>query len=125
MENSRLIYSTDTGRICPKCGNPTDKCICKKGKASKTKQQPSGYPDDGIVRIRRETKGRKGKTATVIFGLRLDGDDLKQFAQTLKRHCGTGGSVKDGIIVIQGDHRKTLLKEIAKKGYAVKIAGGS
>ena len=124
MENSRLVYSTEAGRICPKCGKPTDKCKCKQGKAAKNTHQPSGYPDDGIVRIWREIKGRKGKTVTAIFGLPLDDNELKQFAQTLRRRCGTGGSVKDGIVVIQGDHRKTLFEEIKRKGYTVKIAGG-
>lgn len=124
MGNSRLVYSTDAGRICPKCGNPIDKCKCKKGKATITTQQLSGYPDDGVVRIRRETKGRKGKTVTAIFGLPLDDEDLKRFTKRLKRRCGTGGSVKDGIIVIQGDHRETLFEEIKKNGYTVKIVGG-
>ena len=120
MENSRLVFSTEAGRICPQCGNPTDKCTCKKGKTAKNTQPLSVYPDDGIVRIRRETKGRKGKTVTTIFGLPLDDNDLKQFAKTLKRRCGTGGSVKDGIIVIQGDHRESLFEEIKKKGYTVR-----
>jgi len=119
MENSRLVFSTESGRICPKCGTPTDKCICRKGKPAKNTQQLSGYPDDGFVRIRRETKGRKGKTVTAILGLPLDDNDLKQFAKTLKRRCGTGGSGKDGIIVIQGDHREALFEEIKKKGYTV------
>ena len=94
---------------------------CKKKKAVKNK---STYPDDGIVRIRREVKGRKGKTVTAVFGVPLKERDLKQFAKQLKRKCGTGGSVKDGIIIIQGDHRETLLNEIKQQGYTVKLAGG-
>ncbi len=124
MGNSRLVYSTDTGRICPNCGSPTDKCKCKKGNAVKPTQQISGYPDDGVVRVRCETKGRKGKTVTAIFGLPVDDNELKQFTQTLKRQCGSGGSVKDGVIIIQGDQRAILLEEIKKEGYIVKIAGG-
>ncbi len=124
MGDSRLVYSTDAGRICSKCGNPTDQCKCKKGKAAKNTRPSSGYPDDGIVRIRREIKGRKGKIVTAIFGLPFDDNELKQFAKTLKRRCGTGGSVKDGIIVIQGDHREILFEEIRKKGYTAKTAGG-
>ena len=124
MGNSRLVYSTDAGRVCPKCGSPTAKCKCKKEKTTNTTQQFSNYLDDCIVRIRRETKGRKGKTVTAIFGLPLDDNDLKQFAKALKQRCGTGGSVKDGVIVIQGDHRETLFEEIKRKGYIVKIAGG-
>ena len=121
MGNNHFIYSTESGRICPSCGNPTTKCTCKKKKTSK---KQSIYPNDGIVRIRREVKGRKGKTVTVVFGIPLDDKKLKQFAKTLKRCCGTGGTVKDGIIIIQGDHRETLLNEIKKRGYTLKLAGG-
>jgi translation initiation factor 1 len=112
------------GRICGKCGKPAAGCLCKKKKPGRAKKLPSGFPDDGIVRIKREVKGRKGKTATVIIGIPLDDNDLKQFAKELKQGCGTGGSVKDGAIIIQGDHRKTILDKIKKKGYKAKIAGG-
>ena len=121
MGNNRLVYSTESGRICPSCGHPTTKCTCKK---KKTVKKPSVYPNDGIVRIRREVKGRKGKTVTTVFGVPLDDRKLQQFAKTLKRLCGTGGTVKDGIIIIQGDHREKILKEIEQQGYVVKIAGG-
>ena len=121
MDNSRLVYSTESGRICPSCGRPAKKCTCKKKKAEK---KPSAYPNDGIVRIRREVKGRKGKTVTAVFGIPLADRKLKQFAKILKQTCGTGGTVKDNIIIIQGDHRKTLLNEIKKQGYTVKLAGG-
>jgi len=122
--NSRLVYSTETGRICGKCGKPAADCICKKKKPATNNKSQSGYPDDGIVRIRREVKGRKGKTATVIIGMPLDDNDLKQFAKKLKKRCGTGGSIKDSAIIIQGDHRQTILDEIKKQGYNAKIAGG-
>ena len=118
-----LVYSTETGRICPECQKPRPKCICKKGKPS-SKITSGTCPDDGIVRIQRETKGRKGKTATMIYGLPLNEPDLKQFAGRLKALCGTGGSVKNGIVVIQGDHLQTLLKAIQKQGYPAKLAGG-
>jgi len=121
MDNSRLVYSTESGRICPSCGHPTTKCTCKKKKVVK---KQSIYPNDGIVRIRREVKGRRGKTVTAVFGIPLDDKKLKQFAKSLKRKCGTGGTVKDGVILIQGDHRETLLNEINKEGYTVKLAGG-
>jgi translation initiation factor 1 len=121
MNNSRLVYSTESGRICPSCRHPATKCICKKKKTSK---KQSIYPNDGIVRIRREVKVRKGKTVTAIFGVPLDDKKLKQFAKTLKRYCGTGGTVKDGVIIIQGDHRETLLNEIKQQGYTVKLTGG-
>jgi translation initiation factor 1 len=76
------------------------------------------------VRISREAKGRHGKTVTTLTGVPLDGEALQAFAADLKRRCGTGGTVKDGIIVIQGDHREVLLQEMKKKGFPVKPAGG-
>jgi translation initiation factor 1 len=116
MSGSRLVYSTDFGRMCPRCGRPVANCVCKK---------PSTQtPGDGIVRVRRETKGRNGKTVTTITGLPLGEDELREFASRLKRQCGTGGSVKDGVIVIQGDHCDTLVALIQKHGYTVKRAGG-
>ena len=121
MGSNRLVYSTESGRICPSCGHPATKCTCKK---KKTAKKQSIYPNDGIVRIRREVKGRKGKTVTAVFDVPLDDKKLKQFAKTLKRLCGTGGTVKDGIIIIQGDHSETLLKVIKQQGYTVKLAGG-
>jgi translation initiation factor 1 len=121
MNNTRLVYSTESGRNCPACGHPTTKCTCKK---KKTAKKQTIHPNDGIVRIRREVKGRKGKTVTAVFGVPLDNKKLQQFAKTLKRLCGTGGTVKDGVIIIQGDYRETLLKEIEKQGYTVKLAGG-
>jgi translation initiation factor 1 len=81
-------------------------------------------PADGVIRIRREVKGRGGKTVTVVSGFRFDDDRLEQLAAELKRRCGTGGSVKDGEILIQGDHRETLLAELKKKGMMAKLAGG-
>jgi len=107
--------------MCPACGKSVAGCKCGK---KKTKETASPYPNDGTVRIRREVKGRKGKTVTAIFGVPYDGEKLKSFATTLKQCCGAGGSVKDGIVTIQGDHRKILLNEIKKHGFTVKIAGG-
>ena len=121
MGNNHLVHSTESGRICPSCGHPTTKCTCKKKKITK---KQSIYPNDGIVRIRRETKGRKGKTVTAVFGFPLDDKKLPQLVKTLKRICGAGGTVKDGVIIIQGDHRETLLNEIKKQGYTVKLADG-
>ena len=121
MDNTRLVYSTESGSICSGCKQPTANCVCKKKKETQKQQV---YPNDGIVRIRREVKGRKGKTVTCIFGLPLEEKRMQQFAKSLKRRCGTGGTVKDGMIVIQGDHRKTLLDEIKKLEYTVKLVGG-
>ena len=120
MKDSRLVFSTETGCICPKCQKPVSSCTCKK---NRPEPQPQFKPD-GIIRIRRETKGRKGKTVTTVFGFDLNDQTLKALAKDLKRHCGTGGSVKDGVIVIQGDHRDAVKGFLEGKGFMVKIAGG-
>lgn len=114
--NTRLVYSDETGGKCPACGQPLRKCQCRENKTS-TKS-------DGIVRIHRETKGRKGKGVTLISGVPLSGEELKALAKTLKQKCGTGGTVKNGIIEIQGDHRDLLLQLLQEKGWKVKKAGG-
>ena len=115
-----LVYSTESGRVCPSCGKPAKNCSCKR-KDSK----PQGHIEsDGTIRIRREKKGRKGKTVTAITGFDASNDDLKQIAEKLKGKCGTGGSIKDGIIIIQGDHRQTIQGELQRKGFKVKLAGG-
>ena len=120
MDNSRLVYSTETGSICKSCQKPVSDCICRKKKS----RSRANIKYDGIIRIRREVKGRKGKTATTVSGFQLDDDELKLLAAKLKRKCGTGGSAKDGLIIIQGDHRDALLSELKKQGYTVKLAGG-
>lgn len=104
--NSRLVYSTDQGRVQQK---------------DTQAEAPTG---DGIVRISRETKGRKGKGVTLIKGLSLEPKELKALAKKLKQLCGTGGSVKDFVIEIQGDQRETLKTELEKQGHTVKLAGG-
>ena len=120
MDNSRLVYSTETGKICPKCQKPVSECTCKKKKS----RSQTNIKYDGIIRIQREVKGRKGKTVTTVSAFQLADDELKNLATQLKRHCGTGGSVKDGVIIIQGDHRENLLSELKKQGYTAKLAGG-
>ena len=120
MSDARLVYSTETGRICPKCQKPVSACTCKK-KASGPK--PQSRPD-GIIRIRREVKGRKGKTVTAVTGFALDDQGLKTLSKQLKHHCGTGGSVKDAMVIIQGDHRDKVKNFLEAQGYEVKLAGG-
>jgi len=125
MNDSRLVYSTETGRICPEYGKSGFRMLLdKKKKAVKADKQPIGHPNDGIIRIEREAKGRKGKIVTAVFNVPLENEELQKVAKALKRRCGAGGSIKDGIIVIQGDHRRTLLDEIKKNGYTAKLAGG-
>jgi len=114
---ARTVYSTGKGRLCPTCSAPVDMCRCKQVR----NKQPEG---DGIVRIRRETKGRKGKTVTTVTGVPLPPDELGDLAKDLKRRCGTGGALKDGIIEIQGDHRETLKAALESEGFQVKQAGG-
>jgi translation initiation factor 1 len=110
------VYSTDHGRICPDCNNPLKSCAC-----NKEKKRPAG---DGIVKIGRETKGRKGKGVTTIAGIPLDPSGLTALAKELKRRCGSGGTVKNSIIEIQGDHRDVLFEEVSKRGWRVKRCGG-
>jgi len=123
MTKSRLVWSSESGRICPECGNPVSSCVCKK-KKNKGKISTRQYPDDGVIRIMRETKGHKGKTVTIIGNIPYKNSELKDFAKKLKAHCGTGGSVKDGEIIIQGDHRNVILDEISGQGLKAKLAGG-
>lgn len=111
-----LVYSSELGQMCPGCNQPVGKCHCQ--------QKPSLPKSDGIVRLRRETKGRKGKGVTLITGLPLDDNGLKKLAKALKQKCGSGGSIKNRIIEIQGDHREVLEKELSGLGYKVKRAGG-
>ena len=120
MNNSRLVYSTESGKICPSCQNPVSKCKCKKKKS----RSQTNIKIDGIIRVQREVKGRKGKTLTIVSGFEINADELKNLAAQLKRRCGTGGSLKDGIIIIQGDHRDTLIAELKNRGFKAKIAGG-
>jgi len=102
--------------MCPGCGKPVAECVCCKGSVI-----PQG---DGIVRVSRETKGRRGKTMTLVTGVLLDEQGLQKLATELKRRCGAGGTVKEGVIEIQGDHRDLVAAELTKRGYTVKLAGG-
>ena len=110
------VYSTDKGRMCPKCGRPTVACTCKKAVPHQS--------GDGVVRIFRDARGRKGKTVTLITGLVLSEGDLHSLLSDLKRMVGSGGALKDGAIEIQGDHREVIQAELKKRGYTVKLAGG-
>jgi translation initiation factor 1 len=110
-----LVYSTEFGRACPGCQQPVDQCRCS------TDEAPQG---DGIVRISRESKGRGGKVMTLVTGVPLAGAELKTLAKELKKKCGVGGALKDGVIEIQGDQRDLLLAELTKRGFTAKKAGG-
>ncbi len=120
--NSRLVYSTETGRVCPGCGKPAKGCTCKKKK--KGASSAPAVKQDGVVRVMRETKGRKGKGMSLVTGVPGSEADLKGLAKELKQLCGTGGSVKNGVIEIQGDHRDKLVEALKSKGFNAKKAGG-
>ncbi len=114
-----LVYSTERGRTCPKCGWPLESCACS---AKEGAPLPQGKA--AVVRVGRETQGRGGKGVTVITGVPLPPAELAAFAGELKRRCGSGGTVRDGVIEIQGDHRDRLVEELGKRGWTVKRAGG-
>ena len=111
-----LVYSTDAGRMCPACRRPAAQCAC-----AKTAPIVQG---DGVVRISRETKGRGGKAVTVVKGLALDTSGLEAMAKRLKAACGSGGTVKDGMVEVQGDHADKLAAILKELGHTVKRAGG-
>ncbi|PLX89386.1 MAG: stress response translation initiation inhibitor YciH [Desulfuromonas sp.] len=114
--NSRLVYSSEQGRMCPACNQPVAACTCKK--------HNTRAESNGIVRVHRESKGRKGKGVTLITGIPLDSAELKQYAKQLKQRCGSGGTVKNDVVEIQGDHRDLLVDLLKAQGWTVKKAGG-
>lgn len=111
-----LVYSTSQGQMCPRCRQPVGHCACSKAKAA-----PQG---DGIIRVGRETKGRKGAGVTMIRGVPLGSDELAALAGELKRKCGAGGTVYDGVIEIQGDHRDKVIEALQRPGWTIKRVGG-
>ncbi|MAY02318.1 MAG: stress response translation initiation inhibitor YciH [Gammaproteobacteria bacterium] len=115
---SKRVYSTESANQCPKCGKALKSCRCDElvaGSAAKT---------DGNVRVFRETKGRKGSGVSLISGLVLNEKELKSLAKQLKKLCGSGGAVKNGIIEIQGEHRDKLVAELNRLGYKALKSGG-
>ena len=110
-----LVYSTDVGRICPECRLALAACVCK------AKAAPVG---DGMVRVSRQTKGRGGKSVTLIKGLALDSVALALLGKQLRTACGSGGTVKDGVIEIQGDHCELVMEALKKHGHSAKRVGG-
>ena len=113
--DSRLVYSTEWGKV--------DRAESKRRTGDERKQQPKPK-QDGVVRITRETKGRKGKGVTLVTGVPLDGADLARLGKELKKKCGSGGTVKNAIIEIQGDHRDLVVELLGARGWTVKRAGG-
>ena len=113
---SGLVYSTDSGRMCPGCRQPLAQCTCKAARPVTA--------GDGIVRVSRETKGRGGKAVTLVKGLALDEAALAALGKQLRAACGSGGTVKDGVIEVQGDHCERVMALLQAPGRVVKRAGG-
>jgi translation initiation factor 1 len=113
--NSGLVYSTDGGRMCPECRRPLAQCSCKASAAA---------VGDGVVRVSRQTKGRGGKSVTLVKGLALDAIALAQLGKQLRTACGSGGTVKDGVIEVQGDHCELVMETLARLGHHPKRTGG-
>ena len=112
-----LVYSTESGRMCPACRKPVAVCVCK------SKGESAG-PGDGIVRVSLESKGRGGKSVTVVRGLNLEAVALAELGKRLRAGCGTGGTTKRGILELQGDHRYKVTDLLKQAGLQVKQAGG-
>jgi translation initiation factor 1 len=112
-----LVYSTEGGRMCPACRRPVDDCAC----AAQAAAVPRG---DGVVRVSRETKGRGGKAVTLVRGVALDALALAALGKRLRTACGSGGTVKDGVIEVQGDHCERVIGLLKGEGWVVKRAGG-
>jgi translation initiation factor 1 len=110
-----LVYSTESGRMCPGCRLPVATCVCKRAVL------PAG---DGVVRVSREVKGRGGKTVTLVRGLPVDSAALDDWGKRLRTACGSGGTVKDGVIEVQGDHADRVATLLREGGFTVKRAGG-
>ena len=111
-----LVYSTEGGRMCPACRQPLAACACA--------APPAAPRGDGIVRVSRETQGRGGKTVTVVRGVVGDAAALAALGKRLRTACGSGGTVKDGVLEVQGDHRERLIELLIREGYTVRRAGG-
>lgn len=107
-------FSTQHGELCTICFAPKTKCKCI----------PLGQSSDGVVRVGRSTKGRKGAGVTTVSGVPLKGAELKALAKKLKQKCGSGGTLRDCIIEIQGEHQDRIVEELQKLGWEVKRSGG-
>lgn len=114
---SRVVYSTEKGRLCPECGETQRSCLCDALKKEK-------ILGSGKVRVRREVKGRGGKAVTVIAGLAMNEYSLKEICREIKQKLGVGGAVKQQQIEIQGDHVTRIIDLLKEKGIEAKKGGG-
>jgi translation initiation factor 1 len=113
---ARIIYSTGIGSLCPNCRRSVRECVCPKG--------APGAAKPAAVRVGREIKGRAGKGVTTVAGLPMSLSDIESLAGKLKKRCGSGGSVRNGVIEIQGDHRDVIVAELIKLGWQAMRSGG-
>ena len=113
---ARIVYSTGIGSLCPNCRRAVRECVCPKG--------APGAAKPAAIRVGRETKGRAGKGVTIVSGVPLNEAQLAELAARLKKRCGSGGTVRDGVIEIQGDHRDGIVAELIKMGWQAKKSGG-
>jgi translation initiation factor 1 len=121
-QRDAAVYSSDRGRLCPHCGRAIDRCACRANpRGGATLSNADG---DGIVRVGRSSRGRGGKTVTLVTGVQLEPDALARLARDLKRTCGTGGALKGGTIEIQGDQRDAVQAALEQRGFTVKRTGG-
>ena len=111
-----IVYSTAIGSLCPNCRRAVRDCVCPKG--------APGAAKPAVVRVGREVKGRAGKGVTTVTGLPLTLADIEALATRLKKRCGSGGTVREGVIEIQGDHRDVIVAELIKMGWPAKKSGG-
>jgi translation initiation factor 1 len=121
MPSNRVVYDSDVGRLdrCSNCKRRVEACVCPPG--SRPQQPQRG---DGIVRVSRDKKGRRGKTVTVVTGLPGNAAALAEISTALKKLCGSGGTVSGDNVEIQGDHRERVAAKLTELGHKVKLAGG-
>jgi translation initiation factor 1 len=117
--SSSLVYSTEAGRMCPECRQPLAACICKTQAAL-----AAAAKGDGVARVSREKQGRGGKTVTVVRGLPLLPDDLAALGKRLRTACGAGGTCKEGVLEVQGDHAERVVVWLNAQGHKAKRSGG-
>jgi translation initiation factor 1 len=124
----KTVYSSEHGRMCPHCGLSSSRCQCRANPRGASGQGHSqgltNASGDGVVRVGRSSKGRGGKTVTLIEGVQLPANELRDLARDLKRLCGTGGALKNEIIEIQGDQRDPVSEALEERGFRVKRKGG-
>lgn len=124
LRGDRPVYVTGVGRIkvCTRCGQPEGQCQC--GAVRPSGEIRPGVPRDGVVRVTLDRKGRGGKAMTLVMGVPGSPEETQRLGQSLKKLCGSGGTVKNDVIEVQGDHRDRIIARLTELGYKVKRVGG-